>query len=319
MLRRLLPWSVSALALGYVFGYAIEWTSIPAATANANLPLFVAITVFDKLMFFVVWGLIQAEVIRRFVELVPFRSVLNVKGASELLRTVNNSLADAAFLVGVSQLAKGRTAAVIAVASIPFGCHFGVLLLQATLALPILEGGPMRYPGVTGVVLVGWTIAGASAVAARLGVWRRVFRWAGLGAWFDRVQPRQLLPFVGWFVLFAVADVVIQGFASRAFGVPIPWSALVAGIPVLYFVMSIPSLGNFGTREIAWANLFADFGSREELIAFALWTNVIFLVMHVLIGAASLGRTLSLLRALRAARLDGEFVPEPVLHDSIDP
>ena len=112
---------------------------------------------------------------------------------------------------------------------------------------------------------------------------------------------------------------LIQGTASRAFGVPIPWTELAARIPILYVVMSIPSLGNFGTREIAWAQLFAEHGTRAELTAFALWTNAIFLVMHVVIGALFLNRAITLVRQMRAARRQGETVPRPFLHDAIDP
>jgi hypothetical protein len=318
-LRRLLPWMVSAAALAYVFGYAIDWKAIPEATARANLPLFVAITVVDKIVFFLFWGVLQAGMIRRFVEPVSVRRVIEVKGGAELLRTVNNSLADAAFLFGVSQLARGRMAAVMTVASIPFGCHFAVLLVQATLTLPLATGGIQNHAGVATIVAVCWALVGCAALAVRLGYWRRLLRALGVSTWLRSVRAREIVPFVGWFGVFALFDVVIQGFASRAFGVPIPWLDLAVGIPVLYFSISIPSLGNFGTREIAWANLFADFGSRESLIAFALWTNVVFLVMHLLIGTVFASRAMTLLREMRRARREGASIPEPMLRDAIDP
>jgi hypothetical protein len=270
-------------------------------------------------MFFVVWGFLQAQVIRRFVEPVSTRQVIQVKGGSELLRSVNNSLADAAFIFGVAQLARGRLAAVVAVGTIPFACHFAVLLLQASTAMLLLEGGATANRDVVGVVIFGWSLVALVWLAHHLGFWRRLLQPTGLTRWAEGVTLRQLLPFLGWFVIFAAFDVAIQGAASRAFGVPIPWIDLTARLPILYIVMSIPSLGNFGTREIAWAQSFADHGSREALTAFALWTNVIFLAMHVLIGAMFLSRAVALLRDLRAARREGEAVPKPLLHDAIDP
>jgi hypothetical protein len=245
---------------------------------------------------------------------------MEVKGGSELVRTLNNSLADAAFMFGVSQLTRGKMAAVVAVATIPFGCHFGVLLLQTTLALSFLEGGWEGNRDVVAVVAFGWLGVAAVAVAQRVGFWRRLFRNSGLTAWIERVRTRDLLPFVGWFVVFAFFDVLIQGLASRAFGVTIPWLDLAARLPILYIVMSIPSLGNFGTREIAWAESFADYGTRETLISFALWTNVVFLVMHAAIGIFFLSRALALVRDMRKARAAGDDLPrEPFLHDVIDP
>ena len=58
--RHLLPWLISAGALAYVFGFAIDWESIPRATENADLPLFVLVTVVDKIAFFLAWAFIQA-------------------------------------------------------------------------------------------------------------------------------------------------------------------------------------------------------------------------------------------------------------------
>ncbi|MCG8589409.1 MAG: hypothetical protein MJE66_08960 [Proteobacteria bacterium] len=319
ILRRLLPWAISAGALGYVFGYAIDWEAIPEATERANLPLFFFFTFLDKAAFFLVWGFLQAEVIRRFVEPVSMRSVFEVKGGSELLRTVNHSLADAAFLLGVAQLVRARVATVVIVATIPFGCHFLVLLLQATASLPFLAGGLAANRDVAIGVGVGWVVALGIFTASRLGLWQRAADASGIGSWWGRVRLIELAPFVGWFVLFTCFDVWVQGMASRAFGVEIDWLALASRIPLLYVALSLPSLGNFGTREIAWAQCFSEYAERETLVAYALWTNGAFLVLHVAIGILFLGRAVRLVRELRRARADGETVRPPLLHDAVDP
>ncbi|MGH0036271.1 MAG: hypothetical protein ACQGVK_14690 [Myxococcota bacterium] len=319
LVRRILPWVISAGTLGYVFGYAIEWDAIPEATAGADLPLFIAITVADKILFFVVWGVLQARVVERFVEPVSVGSVLSIKGGSELVRTFANSLGDAAFALGVSQLARGSLAAVVAVVMIPFGCHFGILLTQATLALPLLEGGLSGNRDVLALVVAGWGIVAGVVLTGRLGVWRRLLAQAGLIDWFDRVDARGLWPFFGWFALFAACDVLIQGAASRAFGVAIPWIDLTARIPLLYFALAIPSFGNFGPREIMWAAAFADHAPRETLIAFALWTNAIFMAMHAVIGMLFFGRALELLRQVRGSKSEADRERESRLPDAIEP
>lgn len=317
ILRNLLPWLISAAALAYVFGIAIDWESIPKATEGADLSLFILITVADKLAFFLAWAFIQAKAIRDFVEPVSVRQLISVKGAAELLRTGSNLLSDGAFLFGVSQLVRDRLATVFAVIIIPFGAHFFVLLCQATLALVFL-GARDETTSVWIGVGVGWTCAGLAVVLHRVGYWRRILDRVGLGAWADRTDPKKLVPIIGWFALFAAFDVVIQGFASRAFGIAIPWIDLIARIPLLYVAISLPSFGNFGTREIAWSSLFASYGTREGLIAFALWTNTIFAVMHALVGILFVGRAFTLWKQLREARADGTLVRAPILHDAID-
>lgn len=318
--RRLLPWVISAATLGYVFGWLIDWHAIPEATERANLPLFVAICVADKIVFFLFWGWLQARVIQRFVEPVSTRKLIEVKGGSELLRVVSNPLADAGYLVGVAQLTHGRLAAVAAVAIIPFVCHGMVLLLQLTVALPLLPGGAAANRDVAFGAAVGWAGVVALLVAVRLGLAQRLSRRFASSStdWLAWLRPRNLAPFVGWFVLLGAVDVFIQGLATRAFGVAIDWTALVGRIPLLYMALSIPSLGNFGTREIAWARLFGDFAPHATLVAYSLWTNAIFLLMNAAIGAVFLPRALALLREMRRARAAGEDVPEPLLHDAAD-
>ena len=160
-------------------------------------------------------------------------------------------------------------------------------------------------------------IVAALWMAFRLGYWKRFRARVGLDiagqGWLTR-----LLPIIGWFAVFAAVDVLIQGTASRAFGVPIPWLDLIARIPLLYVAISLPSFGNFGTREIAWSTLFSTYGTRESLVAFALWTNTIFATMHALVGSLFIGRAITLWRELRQARADGTTVPRPILHDAID-
>ena len=316
--RHLLPWLISAGALGYVFGFAIDWASIPRATESANLQLFIFVTVVDKIAFFLAWAFIQTKAIRVFVEPVSIRALLSVKGAAELLRTGSNLLSDGAFLFGVSQLVKDRVATVLAVIIVPFGAHFFVLLCQATLALPFLAGGPGDNLDVTITVGIGWTTVAACMGAVRSGRWPRFLRRMGLESWAGRLTARKLAPIIGWFAVFAAFDVLIQGLASRAFGIPIPWIDLVGRIPLLYIAISLPSFGNFGVREIAWSSLFADYGTREGLIAFALWTNAIFAVMHALVGSLFVGRAITLWRQLREARKQGATMPSPILRDGID-
>ena len=102
--QRLLPWTVSALALGYVFGYATNWEHLVEATSHVNLPLYLTFTILDKLIFFLWWGILQAFAVRRFVGPIPTRQVLAIRGGAELVRTANGPLSDAAFMFGVSRL-----------------------------------------------------------------------------------------------------------------------------------------------------------------------------------------------------------------------
>ena len=317
--RHILPLVISGAALIYVFGYAIDWEAIPEATERANMPLFVSITILDKIVFFLVWCLVQASMVRRFLAPVPTRQIIAIKGGAELARALNNSVSDAAFFLGIWQLCRAPLQAVVAVSTLPFLTHFCVLLLQGSIGLLLVPRDQVQFPAVVGVVAFGWLLVGGFALARALGAVDRLFTFLRLDWIEGRVTLRDLLPYFGIFTAFAAADVLIQGLASRAFGNSIDWSALVAGIPVVYFMMLLPSFGNFGTREIVWANVFHGYGDEASLYAFALWTNVVFLIMHVLIGILFLNRALSLFADLRRTRAHVESVRKPIFRDALDP
>jgi len=319
LLRRLLPWTISIAALVYVFGYATNWKALLAATDHANLPAFVAVVITDKIAFFLCWGLLQAAAVRRFVSHVPYAQVVSVRGGSELLRSVNGSLADAAVILGLMQITRASVVSIVAASTLPYLCHIGVLLLQATIAIPLLAGGIAGNRDVATIVGVGWVVAISIFCVVRFAPSLPVVARSPVGRWLGHMRLATMLPFFAWFLLLAVADIGFQWLGTRAFGIPIPWEVLAARIPILYVAISIPSFGGFGPRELTWAYLFSDYGSREALIAFAFATNAIFLVMNVAIGVTFLPRAIDLVTRMRRARASGDAPPERLLHDPIDP
>lgn len=316
----LLPWAVSAALLFYLFGFATDWDRLREATSRADLPLFLAFATADRIAFFLVWTWLSAAALRRFVAEVPVGSVIAIRGGSELVRVASNHLADAAFLLGVARLVGGRLDAVIACTLVPVVSHFFVMLVQMTLTLPFLRGSPKDHLDVVGVAGFMWAVVIACAVGVQLSRSRRLRSPTldRVAAWLERFPLRKLWFFLWGFGLLALFDIQVQWFATRAFGVPIDWTALAARIPLVYLAFLIPSLGNFGTREMAWASAFSDFGSRDSLIAYAFAVNAVFLVLNALLGVIFLRRALELIGAVRRARREGEPLPRPILHDPTD-
>jgi hypothetical protein len=319
--RQWLPWALSGGLLIYIFGWATDWQRLRLALEAADLPLFLALAAADRLAFFVVWTLLQAVALRRFVAHVPITSVLAIRGGSELLRAVSNPLSDAAFFLGLVQLCGGKMEGVVAAALVPAICHFLMMGLQMTLALLFLEGGIAGNPDVAIGAAVMWAIVIAVALAVRFSAMRAVplpgVKW--VREWLQRFSFRELRPFFFSFIGLTIFDVMIQGFASRAFGVPISWEALAGRIPLVYVSFLIPTLGNFGTREVAWAALFSEFGPRDALIAYAFSVNMVFLALNVVLGLIFLPRALSLVAAVRWARRGGEPVGLTPWRDPTEP
>jgi hypothetical protein len=320
--RAVLPWVISAALLFYVFGYATNWSRLVAALEHAHVPRFLLYATADRLAFFAAWALLSAIALRRFVADVPVTSVLAIRGGSELARAVSNPLADAAYALGLVQLCGGRLDAVIASALIPGICHFIVMMVQMTIALPFQRAGSDAGVVTTVAFTAGfmWALllAGIGSVALVRSGRLRSRRVAAISAWLERFPPGRIAPFMVGFGALAIFDVHIQWLASRAFGVPLDWSALAARLPLVYLAFIIPTLGNFGTRELTWAALFSEFGERDALIAYAFAVNAIFLVINVLLGVVFLSRALQLIGAVRRARREGESIPG-LRRDPTDP
>ena len=321
--RSLLPWAISAALLFYVFGYATNWGRLIAALEGADVPRFLLLATADRLAFFAAWAWLSAIALRRFVTHVPIASVIAIRGGSELARAVSNPLADATYAIGLMQLCGGRLDAVIASALIPGLCHFFVMLVQMTIALPFqhqsMDDSAVASVAITAGIM--WALLAAGAVSIALVRFGRLRsrRIAVISAWLDRFPPRQIAPFLIGFAVLGIFDIHIQWLASRAFGVALDWSALAARLPLVYMAFVIPTLGNFGTRELTWAALFGDFAERDALIAYAFSVNAIFLVINVLLGVVFLSRALQLIGAVRRARREGESIPGPLLRDPTDP
>lgn len=318
--RHVLPWIVSVALLVYVFGWATDWARLREALRAADVPLFFAFASADRIAFFLVWTFLQALALQRFVAYVPVRSVVAVRGGSELLRTISNPLSDAAFFLGLGELAGRRVDAVLASALVPMLCHFFVMLCMMTIALPFLPGGAAANRDVAWTSGVLWLLWIGMGVGVHLSRTRGIDfpGAAGIRDWLEKFPLSKLRPFLLGFIGLVVFDVVIQKLASEAFGVSIPWVALAARIPMLYLALIVPTLGNFGTRELAWAALFADFGDRDRLIAYALATNAVFLVLNLALGLIFLPRALQLVASVRRARAEGQPLPETLLHDPTD-
>ena len=318
--KHVLPWAISIGLLIYVFNWATDWDRLRAATEQANLPLFVAFAAADRIAFFVVWALLQAAALRRFVAQVPARSVVAIRGGSELLRAISNPLSDAAFFLGLGRLTGGRLEAVLAAALVPAICHFLILALQVTAALPFLEGGFDANRDVYFTAAITWTIVFVVTIGVRASATHptRIPGAQRVRDWLRRFPLREIRPFFLGFAGLTIFDIAIQGLASQAFGVHIDWTALAARIPLLYLALIIPSLGNFGTRELAWAGLFSEYGTRDTLIAYAFAVNTVFLILNVLIGVIFLKRAIELLTEVRRVRKTGEPTPARLIRDPTD-
>ena len=91
----------------------------------------------------------------------------------------------------------------MAVATIPLATHFFVLLIQASLSLFFLPGGPVGNRDILVAISISWAMIAFAWVAMRTGLWERRIASTRFGSWTRNLSFRAMLPFVGWFALLA--------------------------------------------------------------------------------------------------------------------
>jgi uncharacterized membrane protein YbhN (UPF0104 family) len=96
--------------------------------------------------------------------------------------------------------------------------------------------------------------------------------------------------------------------AVRAFNMDIPLAELVAYVPVILLVISIPiSAFGLGTSQAAMLLLFSNYGSPEQILAFSLTYSVSIIIFRGIIGACYYGIiTARVSNKFKASLLRGE-------------
>ena len=113
--------------------------------------------------------------------------------------------------------------------------------------------------------------------------------------------------FYATFVLFFYA-------AARAFNMEIPLIALLAYVPIILLVISIPiSAFGLGTSQAAMLVLFRDYGTPAQILAFSLAYSASIVVLRGAIGALYYGIITRRLSCMAAqARSGYESVGETI-------
>ncbi len=190
-------------------------------------------------------------------------------------------------------------------------CQRSHLLLWGLVGALILAGeAPRQVP-----VAAGISLAGVGLLVAFL---RGRLRRVGLGPprWkLLRTLRSASLRDYGTVLLWKAPLIVIAAAGHRialeAFAVPIPWTALLATLPVIFLAGALPiSVARIGTAQAAWLFFHgetarASAGGEAGLLAYSLAAHLTFLILNAALTAPALPA------AWTALRLDGPPTRQP--------
>ena len=95
--------------------------------------------------------------------------------------------------------------------------------------------------------------------------------------------------------------------AARAFGLALPFVALVAFLPVVFMIAALPiTVARLGTTQAAWVFFFGAYADAPTLLAFSLAAHLTFAATRALLGVGFLPWAYADLTASRG--------PQPAIH-----
>lgn len=264
------------------------WESMRTADHGAFVPAVVASVAFTLL-----WDTFVVLVAVRWTYArTSFADLWTIRTASYVVGVFNTNVSRAAMILGISR----RLGAPVVVT----GFIILVALLSEYLHLALWATIGVTLAGVAPPAILLWPIALPIAVAAQRAIERRRPTAARRGAlrnavtawWWRAVgqgataaeQPdvtflslRRYLTLVALRVPAFCVVIALHYVAARAFGLHIPFVALLAGLPIVLFVTLLPVvISRLASSQAAWVLLFHHYDSETRLVAFALGLNVLY-------------------------------------------
>jgi hypothetical protein len=221
-----------------------------------------------------------------------FGEVAVIRGVTYFFSLVNYNLGQAAMIV---VLARRGVRAARATGIILFMMGINLVVLVAFAAASVSRVEPRLRP-------VVWTVAALLPIYLAIIAWRPRFLASRelFAPLFELGLRGHLLASLAR-APHVIAMMLAHFAIMRCFGVAVPLTTAALYIPIIFVVAVLPiSVQGLGTTQIVATNLLAPFApSPEAVLAYSLYTQVIWTLALAVIGTACVRTNLG--RSIRAA------------------
>lgn len=108
---------------------------------------------------------------------------------------------------------------------------------------------------------------------------------------FRRARPSQWLVLALMKAPNLLAAIVVHWLALPLFGMDVPFTVLLAFLPLVFFFAALPiAAAHLGPSQAAWTWFFAGYAPGEKLLAYSLAAHLTFMVMNAALGMLFLRR-----------------------------
>jgi hypothetical protein len=260
----------------------IPFSRLGEALSRADLLPFLALMAAFSLAFFAIDTLVLALAIRWFHGPLPYRDLLPVRASTYLVSLVNTQLAQGALALYLHRRFRTPLGAIT-------GTVLTLILLEVTQLVVFATAGMLAAPGSVPAGLLAVPAALSLVWAALVVLVRRPARGAvadsPIARTFRVATAPQLFALLGLKSLTFLLALVVHGFALSLFGIHIPWSRLLASLPIVFMVAALPiTVAHLGTSQAAWIFFFRDFAPEAALLAYSLAAHLTFMLANGMLG-----------------------------------
>lgn len=295
-LRRILPFLTTA-AIFAVLLRRVPLGRLLAALAEADHARFLAFMVPNALFYFCWDTLVLAAAIRWFHGPVRYRDLLPVRAASYVVAVFNTHVARGAVAAYLSRclrtplLELGSTVIFLLLTEylhLAAWAALGLLLVHDRLPARELLWAP---PAVALVCLAVLLYTRIEVTPRRLLHWLIAPRRWSLLRSLRLASPDRYVKMVLLRAPMLLASVCFHYLAAPAFGIQIPFGAMLAFLPVVFMVAALPvTVAHLGTTQAAWIVFFGAYAPEGRLLAFSLAAHLTFMSARALLGLVFLPR-----------------------------
>ncbi len=291
--RRLAPWLVTAATIAFLLHrYPISAIreELERGDALAMIP-YVAVAAVAALL---LMSTADTLVFRASLGSASWRDVVCGKAGTSILLAIGMSAGSAAYAVWLGRKTRAGVRPTIGIIAYSMICDLTALCAVAAVAV-WTSGDALDSRAKLILGAIAPATAAATTLAALLGprLLRGFVRDPQLLAPWSKVAPSV---FGASLLLRAVnlAIAMVTTFAAAAaFGLDIPFPAMMAYLPIIFFAGAIPiNVAGFGAVQLVWVELLSPWAPGEQVLAFQFLFHLTVTAMLVARGAPFLGRVL---------------------------
>ncbi len=316
------------LGIFYFIFQRIPFARFLEALAGADFPAFFALMIPNALFYFCWDTLVLTYLMRWFHGPISYRELLPARAVTYVVSLMNTHLARGALAFYLNRQLRAPFLQLASTVMFLWLVELTHLAVWATAGMMIF---PRLMPEGIFWVPAGFVVFWAAFLSyVRLGFapWRpllaplaqlapgqrghwRVRDWSILRTFREAAAKRYVQVILLRAPMFAVA-LLLHYFAVQTFGMQIPLGRLLAFLPVIFMLASLPiTVAHLGTTQAAWIFFFHGYAPESTLLAYSLASHLAYMLGRAAIGLVFVPRAYEDLVGSFRRELRRRESPEP--------